>query len=43
MRTDLKTVAGDRMPPPFDKFVEMRLLRSHADIRLSAIGDAVAA
>ena len=45
MRTDLKTVAGDRMPPPLDKFVEMRLLRSHADTRLPAVGegDAVAA
>ena len=33
------------IPPPFDKFVEMRLLRSHADTRLPAIGegDAVAA
>ena len=46
MRTGLKTVAGDRMYPPLPRQIcRMRLLRSHADIRLPAIGegDAVAA
>ena len=45
MRTDLKTVAGDRMYPPPRQICRMRLLRLHADIRAPAIGegDAVAA
>ena len=37
MRTDLKAVAGDRMHPPLPRRIcRMRLLRSHADIRLPA-------
>ena len=45
MRTDLKTVAGDRIYPPPRQICRMRLSRSHADIRLPAVGegDAVAA
>ena len=36
MRTDLKTVAG---APPLRQICRMRLLRSHADTRLPAIGE----
>ena len=45
MRTDLKTVAGDHIPPPFDKFVECACcgrMRIFACLPIGE-GDAVAA